>query len=59
MNILFYLLALAAAAFGLIALFRSAETAMAGGGVDIIQFIIGVIAIFLASLWIMRARAAK
>ena len=59
MKILFYLLALVASAFALIALFRAIETVLAGGGVDIIQFVIGVIGIFLASLWVMRARSAK
>jgi len=59
MKILFYLLALVAATFGLIAIFRATETALAGGGVDMIQFVIGIIGIFLASLWVMRARSAK
>ncbi|MEO5858613.1 MAG: hypothetical protein ABIR33_06655 [Pyrinomonadaceae bacterium] len=59
MKILFYFLALIAATLGLIALFRATETALGGGGVDIIQFVIGVIGILLASLWVMRARAAK
>ena len=59
MKILFYLLALVAATFGLIAIFRATETALAGGGVDMIQFVVGTIGIFLASLWVMRARSSK
>ena len=59
MKILFYFLSLVAATFGLIALFRATESALAGGGVDMIQFVIGVIGIILATLWVKRARAAK
>jgi hypothetical protein len=59
MKILFYVLALVAGTFGLISLFRATENALAGGGLDPLQFVIGVVGIFLAALWVMRARAAK
>jgi hypothetical protein len=59
MKILFYLLALVAGTFGLIALFRATESALAGGGLDAVQFVIGIIGIILATLWVKRARAAK
>ena len=59
MKILFYLLALVAGTFGLIALFRAVESSLNGGGFSSIQFIIGIVGIFLASLWVARARAAK
>ena len=58
MKILFYLLALVAGTFGLIALFRATENALGGGALDAVQFIIGIVGIFLAALWVMRARAA-
>ena len=59
MKILFYLLALVAATFGLIALFQASQSALEGGGLNAVQFIIGIVGIFLAALWVMRARAAK
>lgn len=59
MKILFYILAMLAGLFGLLALFRATESALAGNGIDTVQFIIGIVGIFLASLWIMRARSAK
>ena len=59
MKVLFYLLALVAGTFGMIALFRATQSALAEGGIDIVQFIVGIVGIFLAALWVMRARAAK
>ena len=59
MKIVFYLLAIVAGAFGLLALIRSTETALTGGGLNGIQFVIGVVGIILATLWVKRARAAK
>jgi len=59
MKILFYLLAIVAGAFGLLALIRATETAMTSGEFSAAQFLIGIVGIFLATLWVKRARAAK
>lgn len=59
MKILFYLLALIAGAFGLLALTRATEVALSGGGLNGVQFVIGIFGIILATLWVKRARAAK
>ena len=59
MKMLFYVMALLAGTFGLFALFQATQTALAEGGIDTIRFVIGVVGIFLAALWVMRARAAK
>ncbi|HQU91183.1 MAG TPA: hypothetical protein PLK77_02745 [Pyrinomonadaceae bacterium] len=59
MKILFYLLAIVAGAFGLFALVRATEAALSGGGLNSVQFVIGIIGIILATLWVKRARAAK
>jgi hypothetical protein len=59
MKILFYLLAIVAGAFGLIALIRATEEALASGGLNTVQFVIGIVGIILATLWVKRARAAK
>lgn len=59
MKILFYVLALIAGTFGLISLFRAVESSLSGGGFNSIQFVIGIVGIFLAALWVIRARAAK
>jgi uncharacterized membrane protein len=58
MKILFYLLALAAGTFGLIALVRAVESALSDGGLNTVQFVIGIVGIILATLWVKRARAA-
>ena len=59
MKILFSLLALVAGAFGLLALTRATEMALSGGGFSAPQFLIGIVGIFLATLWVKRARSAK
>lgn len=59
MKVLLYLFALVAGGFGLYYLFRAIETTMSGGGLDVIRFVIGIVGIFLAALWVMRARAVK
>lgn len=59
MKIVFYLLAIVAGAFGLLALIRATEASLSGGGLNSIQFVIGIIGIILATLWVKRARAVK
>ena len=59
MKILFYVMALAAGAFGMLALVRAVETSLTGGGLNSIQFVIGIVGIILATLWVKRARAVK
>ena len=59
MKILFYLLAIVAGAFGLLALIRATEASLSGGGLNGVQFVIGIVGIIIATLWIKRARAAK
>ena len=59
MKIMLYLFALAAGGLGLYFLTRAVQTLLAGGGMDPISFVIGIVGIFLAALWVMRARAAK
>ena len=59
MKILFYVMALVAGTFGLIAIFRATQSSLEGGGFDSIQFIVGIVGVFLAVLWVMRARSAK
>lgn len=59
MKILFYLLAIVAGAFGLLALLRATEAALSGGGLNGVQFVIGIIGIILATLWVKRAKAAN
>ena len=58
MKILFYLLAIIAGALGLFALIRATEVALSGGGLNGVQFVIGIAGIILATLWVKRARAA-
>lgn len=58
MRILFYVLAIAAAALGFLGLFRAMENALAGNAFEITQFVVGVVGLLLAFLWIKRARAA-
>ena len=58
MRILFYVLAIAAASLGFLALFRAVEHTLEGNGVEITQLVIGVVGLLLAFLWIKRARAA-
>lgn len=57
MKILFYVLAIAAGAFGFLGLFRAMENALAGNGLEITQLVIGIIGILLATLWVKRARS--
>jgi len=59
MKIVLYSFALVAGAFGLYYLFRAIETSLAGGGLDFVRFVIGIVGIFLAALWVMRARNVK
>jgi len=59
MKILFYVMALAAGVFGLLVLVRAVQSVLAGGGFDVVQFAIAIIGIFLATLWVKRAKAAK
>lgn len=58
MKILFYLLAFIAGTFGLISLVGAVESSLTGG-FNPIQFVIGIVGIFLATLWVMRVRALK
>ncbi|HKP68520.1 MAG TPA: hypothetical protein VJV05_04500 [Pyrinomonadaceae bacterium] len=58
MRILFYVLAAAAGLLGLLALFRTVEQVLAGNGLQAAQFVVGIVGIVLATLWIKRARAA-
>ena len=58
MRILFYVLALAAGALGFLALLRAVENALSGNGLELTQLVIGVVGLFLAVLWVKRARAA-
>lgn len=58
MKILFYVLALVAGAFGLLALSRATQEALETGGFNTAQFVIGIVGIILATLWVKRARAA-
>jgi len=58
MRILFYILALAAGALGFLALLRAVENALSGNGLELTQLVIGVVGLFLAVLWVKRARAA-
>ena len=44
MRILFYLLALIAGTFGLLALVRATEAALSGGGLNGVQFVTGIMA---------------
>lgn len=57
MRILFYVLAVGAATLGFLGLFRSIERALVGEGLDFAQFVIGVVGLLLAFVWIKRARA--
>lgn len=59
MKILFYVLAIAAAIFGLISLGRVIVTAVGGEGLDPVQLLLGIVSLFLASIWVMRARSSK
>ena len=59
MKIVLYLFALVAGSFGLYYLFRAIEASMSGGWLDVIRLVIGVVGIFLAALWVMRARSVK
>jgi len=57
MKILFYILAAIAGLFGILALVRMIEVAALGGGINLVQILIAVICLFLAVLWIKRARS--
>ena len=59
MRILFYVLALVAGAFGMLALVRAVESSLSDGGFNSVQFVIGIVGIILATLWVKRARAVK
>ena len=59
MKILFYILALVAGAFGMLSLVRAVESSLSEGGLNTVQFVIGIVGIILATLWVKRARAAK
>ena len=59
MKVLFYVLAFAAGGLGFLGLLRSVEHAMAGNGLEFSQFVIGVIGVVLALIWIKRARAVR
>lgn len=59
MKIILYLFALVAGALGFYYLLRAIETSLAGGGIDAVRFVIGIVGIFLAALWVMRARSVK
>ena len=59
MKILFYVLALVAGAFGMLSLLRAVESSLTDGGLNSVQFIIGIVGIILATLWVKRARAVK
>ncbi len=56
MKILFYVLAAIAGLFGILALARTIEVAALGGGINLVQILIAIICLFLAVLWVKRAR---
>ncbi len=56
MKILLYVLATLAGLFGILALVRTIEVAALGGGINLVQVLIAIICLFLAVLWIKRAR---
>ena len=57
MKILFYILAIAAGAFGFLGLIRAIEYSINGHGFEFVQICVGAIGIALALFWIKRARA--
>ena len=59
MKVLFYVLAIAAGALGILGLLRSIEHMMAGNGLEFGQFAVGITGVVLGVFWIKRARAAR
>jgi hypothetical protein len=59
MKILFYILAIGAAAFGFMGLFRAVEYSLNGNGFEFVQICVGAIGFMLAMFWIKRARAVN
>jgi hypothetical protein len=58
MRALFYILAIAAGAFGILGMLRTIEKVMVGEGLDPVQLVIGAAGLILALLWLKRARTA-
>ncbi len=56
MKIVFYLMAVLAAAFGVLCLLRGVDGVM-NGNFSALNILIGVVGIFLAMIWMRRARA--
>lgn len=43
----------------MLSLVRAVESSLSEGGLNTVQFVIGIVGIILATLWVKRARAAK